>query len=204
MVTYEYSIINDFPEQRAHITTLKKAVGASAIVGDIQSIERVGDVVSLVFSDGLSNGDKILLDSIVAAHLGYGVEIVFHATSKLCNEEVAITSDQVWQTLGGVVTNIAFFIPDLTTALGRITLYGKTTADGAELRVVEGGGGGDVVISDSFALGDTSTEWVTKKFSTNVPPRGGDYAYRLEGRLNGATQASIKFASMTLLEKKML
>lgn len=126
----------------------------------------------------------------------------FHATSKIINDAVAVTEDASWQVVGGVVSDVSFFTADVSRALGRVVLGAKTTGTGAQLRVVEEAvdGDGEVDMKPTpHAIPDTSDAWLPEKFSTTVPPRGGDRTYRLEARRNGATTFSLRFASMSLL-----
>jgi hypothetical protein len=148
--------------------------------------------------------NETTLASVIAAHLGVKTEVKFHASSKIVDEETAVLTS-AWSTIGGIVTNIGFFIPNLAAALGRVVGEYKAVGTGAQLRVIEVGADGTEVeiMTPPKDLADTADVWTKTKFTcVNTPPRSGDSTFRLEGRLNGATSASVRFLSMSLLEIK--
>lgn len=153
---------------------------------------------AFLFEADLSGSEETALDAIVAAHTGVIYDIKFHATSKLVDDAIDITGTTEWQVLGGVVTNIEFFVHDLTMARGRIVGSAKTEGTGATLQLVEVSGTTETVVA-SFDLPDTSGEWQPIKFSTSSPG-SGDLTFRLEGKLGGATSAALRFTSSSLLE----
>lgn len=67
---YTYSIQTDFPNQAVDPARLAQEVQASAIVTALDYISTSGDDCDVWFKDGLSAGDKTILDGIVAAHSG--------------------------------------------------------------------------------------------------------------------------------------
>ena len=76
MATYTYSIANDFPSGKVNTTKLDSEIRASAITIALDRIDTAGDVISIVFKDDLSAGDKTILDNdttgpaggLIAAH----------------------------------------------------------------------------------------------------------------------------------------
>jgi len=60
--TYTYSIANDFPGGKINSEKLTIAIQYSSILTPLQSINTSGDVVSILFADALSVGDKTTLD----------------------------------------------------------------------------------------------------------------------------------------------
>ncbi len=125
-------------------------------------------------------------------------------SSKIVPSEVSVTTDQPWQILGGTVTNLTFFRVAMRRIAGRITLQAKVAGTGAQIRVVEmrPDGTETVLTTTNFSVTDTSGDWKPFKFSTDVRPKTGDNAYRVEARRNGATSFDIRFVSMSMLKKK--
>lgn len=204
MNTYIFSLSTNFPnnllaprqlmvEIQSQITITKTCLG----------ISRIGDEVSIMFEDVLSTDEQVVLTTIVAAHQGVEYRYIFHASSTLVGPATTITESS-WQELGGAVSNPAFFTSDVANCRGRISFMYKTTGTSSDLRIVEKGSSiPDLVLnSQIYQLPDTLGEWKIGRFWTDIPPRGGgDVVYVLEGQLNGATNASIKFCSLSLLER---
>lgn len=75
MVTYIYSVINDFLGT-VNLSKLDQEIRNSAIVTALDCINGNGDVISIIFKDTLSNTDKTILDNnttspaggLIAAH----------------------------------------------------------------------------------------------------------------------------------------
>lgn len=128
-------------------------------------------------------------------------QYVFKASSKMVNLPVAVIETTNWQDLGGVTTTPAFFVPDLTKAVGRAVGCAKTNGSGVQLRMVEIIAGVDTPISDPFDVPDGAGVAADFGFYTNTAPQSGRRVYKIQGRLQGATDAEIMFTSMTLLEK---
>jgi hypothetical protein len=103
-----------------------------------------------------------------------------------------------WSVIGGVVTNVGFFMNDVTRAIGRIVGELKTSGTGVELRVVRGDG--TAMRTASFAAPDTHGQWQVLTFQTDKLPDAGEQTYILEGRLGAAAAGEVRFVSMTLLE----
>ncbi len=131
--------------------------------------------------------------------------IVFHASSKIIDGVVQIETSSSWQLLGGVVSNPAFFIPNISAALGRFVTAYNTVGSGAQIRISEDdslGGPVKFLRTTPTELPDTSGSWKQDvHLDTTTVLRPTRNMYLIEGRLNGATSASVGFASITLLEK---
>lgn len=123
----------------------------------------------------------------------------FIASTKMIEGEKAITSGTPFEVLAGVVTTIGFFLSTSVDAVGRVVGEIKTDGVGVELRLVRSSDGA-VLTSTVFAPGDTLDVWQVMQFSTDQDPGRETETYILEGRLNAATSAAIRFVSMSLLE----
>lgn len=119
--------------------------------------------------------------------------------SKLINARVDITEQTAWQALGGVAVNASFFTPDLTQAFGIVQFDAKAVGTTAQLRLVEVDEDGNArALSDLFVIPE-SNKWRNRKFQTSQVPGSGDYVYEIQGRLNGATSALIRYCSVVLV-----
>lgn len=134
--------------------------------------------------------------------------IKFHASSKIIDGIVEIRNQTKWQLLGGVVSNPAFFITNISAAMGRFVTAYQTEGVGTQIRISEDDGSGDPVIflrTAPTVLPDTSGSWKQDvHLDTTTQLRATRNRYIIEGRLNGAVSASLGFASITLLEKPIL
>lgn len=70
MITYKYSIQNDFSKKLLDSSRLTKEIAASDIVTVLDHINTTGDVCDIVFKAELSVEDKALLDGFIAIHSG--------------------------------------------------------------------------------------------------------------------------------------
>lgn len=204
MINYPYSITDDFPNQKINPDHLVPEIEASSIVTGLCDVTVKGDSVSICFDSSLSGADETTLDGLIAAHQGNPTtEAVFHASSKLVEDEKNITSDQTFECVGGSVTSPSFFSSNLAACFGRC--IGEVFVDGTgfEMQITETN---DADTEDknvsAFAVADTGGVWKRFKFSTDVLIRTGENTYKLEGRLNGAASAKVRFVSLSLLEVK--
>ncbi len=115
-------------------------------------------------------------------------------------EAKAITSDSTWEELGGIVVSPGLFRDDganlYLRGLGQVI----STDAGAELRVVKASDS-EVMMASPHALGDVGSAWALLKFDTDPGLPLSTEAYILEGRLNGATSASVRYLTLLLLDE---
>lgn len=162
-----------------------------------------GGQMMIMFSSTLSGGQIATVDATIAAHVGAPVpSYALRAETRVVGSEVAIVSSG-WAdiTESGVVLS-----PDLLGSLDDLVgiVNGESKADGAgaEIRIVEDPGPSQRVISASIALPNTGAAWGFIPLSvTNDSFDPGRHTYMLQGRLNGATSASIRFVSLALAEE---
>jgi len=197
---YTYSISSDFPNAKVASYNLALEIANSDIATTLERIDTVGDTCNIWFADALSAGDEVLLDGLVAAHAGQHMNMTFIASGSILGAEVSLPSGASWGLLGGIVTNPNFFVGNPNEAVGRVVGQYMAMGTGAEIRLVEASTS-TVMNSTPFALDDNSGAWEEFKFTTDQPPDGtyAERLYRLEGRLNGASEARIRFTSLSLL-----
>jgi len=202
--TYEYVIATEIPAGKVHAGALSDAVKASAsITKTLQGVTVDAGKCYVAFADALDASEKAALDAIVAAHPGYGFDIIYHTSSTILPTEAEVTADADWDLIGEVFTNPEFFLKsNLAGGKGRIVCQVKSVGAGAQLRLIESNG--DDVVVATYNVPDSSGAWVAAKFFTTVASRAGDQRYRLEGRRNGATSLAVRAASISLLEFKMV
>lgn len=202
-MTYSYSYeLTEFQNDLVAEDRLKLEIEATispppALVG-ITTRENPGasSTCGVKFAAELDAAQKAALDAIVAAHSGAPVPVpTFRASSTLIGLESEISAVGGFEVLGGVVTTPDFFSPNLAALVSRIVGEYNAIGTGAELRVVEDGG----TVLGSLELAEAA-DWTKMQWFTTTPPSAGTHHYTLEGRLNGATSASVRFVSMTLLE----
>lgn len=67
---YTFSVSSDFPNQKAHPTTLQNEINSSSITIAVEEINVIGDVCDVWMKASLSSAEQTTLNSIVAAHQG--------------------------------------------------------------------------------------------------------------------------------------
>jgi hypothetical protein len=150
--------------------------------------------------NAISDADKAIVDAVVASHAGLQAAD-YKAASKLVEEaKLDIVQDLTWQVLGGVVTNPSYFIPDIATAFGKIQCVEEAVGATAELRIMERNPADNTEVECCLVQIPEANDMQAFDFNTTTPPRVGVMEYRLEGRLNGATSASVGFVSMSLFK----
>jgi len=185
--------------------TLNGAVLPAKLHGEITLagfgyVETEEDELRVYFDHDLSGAELGDLDAIVAAHDGIPAPgLSFRVPSKIVNDPKEITSDQTFVDLGGVVTTLGAFISDASKAVGRFVGSIKTQGAGAELDVVQDSDGSSI-LNAPYALPDTAGVWTPLSFSTEKPPHLYQETFMLMGRLNGASAASVRYTTLSLLE----
>jgi hypothetical protein len=199
---YVYQLAG-FPTGKVDREKLTAEIAAKAgITTALSYIHFYDGKCEIFFASAIANGEKTALDQVCAAHIG-PVVITLGASSKLVNASTNIV-DVDWGQVGGVVTNPQFFSADLTKIFGRLVGSIKTGGAGVELRLLEQKeGAANVAMSAAFAVPDTGGNWAPFGFSSNVSPRDAGITdgntYLLQGRLNAAPSASIRFTSLSLM-----
>jgi hypothetical protein len=159
------------------------------------------DGFAVIFDAALSAGEETVLDTLITNHNAvmpnYGTLV---ETSIVDGTEAL--SGSSWVDLGGVVAKLDFLAP-LAKILGQINCCVEATGAGAELRIVERLGtdlSDEVVLAGPQAIADSSGAWGIFVLNTGTVPRAGRNEYVLQGRLNGATSASLRSAVLIVLE----
>ena len=203
---YPYAVPGGFPAlaaglTRPNLTKLKNAIAASSIATPFYIDYRDGSCI-VVMANPLSAGDETALNVIIAAHDGVAKKrLIYHGSSKLVDTEVAIVGNN-FVPLGGVVANPAFFVKDFTNAFARLVLGHRATDGDIELRIVEHDGTTEVELVKGI-YPDSGGAWKHDMTTdTTVELRPTRNTYELQGRLVDAASASIRYASISLLERR--
>jgi hypothetical protein len=199
---YEYTISTAFPNGTVNSDSLKEEIAASGILTALVKIVTRGayDACDIYFADILSAEDKTTLDGVVAAHQGDPpTQVVFKAPSNLLMDAKSVTEDQDWETMGGTVTTVASFVPDVNKAWGRLIGQCKVAGAGAQVRLIRQSNG--AVCGGPFDVGDSGGEWeYLQQWATqNQPP--GIECFLLQARLNGATSMEMQYFLVSLFQK---
>jgi hypothetical protein len=197
MTKYTYTAAS-FLNGKVNTNKLHATIGANAIGATFAGVTATLGQCDVFFSADLSGSDKAVLDGLIAAHTDIHTVYDFVESSALMTEEKLITGVLTWDVLAGLFTNPSFF-GSLDTLIARFVMQGKATVNPAEIQVVENNGGTDVVVGTAVI---PAGDWSAVKFFTTVPFRAGDSNFRVEGRLNAATTASVRNISVTLMTKK--
>jgi hypothetical protein len=132
--------------------------------------------------------DSATLEAITAP-----ADFVFAAASKM---EAKIVTSNDWEIVDGLITNISAITGNPNNAVGKAIGQVKVAGSGFQLRFTKGDA--RIPISADYDHSDTGGAFEIFGFYTNAPPDAGDQVYALEARLNGATSAELRFASLSL------
>lgn len=195
---YSYSISLDTASGSVNLRGLLNEIAWGGITGSaVDYVDGHGDVCDIWFFDSLSNEEFNLLTDIVNNHEGLSVpNYKFHASSKLVENKIDIVSND-WQDLGGIVTNIGFFTDKIEKCFGNVVFDVKCDGD-VELRMIKGDG--TLMTLPSIQIADTLDLWEHSDFVTNQLADSFRQTYILQGKLITASSASVRFASISLLE----
>lgn len=212
MAIYTYSISGDFPNQQVSIRRLREEIivlGGKALMEHIHVDEAI-DTCYVVTTVTLSGPQEAALDGVIAAHTGDSYEVEIHyAELKIVDQLITITNTTPWQELGGIIVDPYKVVPASRINNTFIRLTGAIRTDGTEVQFVlaeDVGGLGstiNVLRSPPFDAPNTGNEWRIAEVTTNVPLTGGERnIYTLAARLRGSTSAAIRYAQVTLTEKR--
>jgi hypothetical protein len=161
------------------------------------------DGFTIIFDSALSAGEETTLDTIITNHDAVTPDYDTLSEVSILTAETALSGSS-WADLGGAIAKLEFLAP-LSKILGQINFCGEATGTGAEVRVVERLGtdlADEVVVAGPYSIADSSGAWGVHAVNTGVVPRAGRNEYCLQGRLNGATSASIRSAVLIVLENQ--
>jgi len=198
MVTKTYTVSTDIPSGKVNLDTLWLELEAQSIPVT-GSMENKGNL-SIDFS---SEPDDIDLANVINAHSGDVIqEYKYHASSKMIEGEVEITlAGGEWELIGGVITNMSFFVEDLTRIVAKVVGEYYCTGGGAKLKVMEEQDGVASMLTPApFICDDTEGAWEKFTLYNSALPRVGESTIRLEADKNGSTSSKFRFVSVTLLE----
>jgi len=154
-------------------------------------------VSDFVFEPGLDR-NSWRWDGSAFVDGGSKTRLSFLASSKLVADEAPITSTD-WEDLGGVSTDLSFFCSDMTCLRGQALGNAKASGRGAELRIIERSRSGETVLSAPFSIAE-SPSFQPFEIGTNAAPATGQNTYVLQGRLGGASLASVQYVTLATFE----
>ena len=205
---YQYTISTDFPMGKVNITQLQLSITYDPAItiaidpgNGINANSPDLDKCNIWFVDPLPVPDQAALDGIVAAHLGYGVVATLPGSMPI--REQAVIEDLTWQPLESIITTPTFFVDNDAALLPQLLarVISQIMGDGGQLKVTEEIAGlPDVDILPEVNLPNTAAAWLTTKYDSSIPPRDGvRNRYVVKGRLNGATNLSIRSGSISMI-----
>lgn len=205
---YQYTISTQTANGIVYLPQLDFDINSDAAIGiltDSMSANTEPDKLDIYMADALDAAQEAELTAVVAATQGFGINADIRGAIQLVKREEAIISDVPWELVEGVVTTPSFFDPDMTQILARI--IGEHKGDGGEMRLVEqmDGQPDEEKIVPVFVFPDTLGAWQKFKIDSNVPPRDGvRNVYRTDARLNGATNLTLRYATISMIVVKVV
>jgi len=108
---------------------------------------------------------------------------------------------QDWKDLGGAVGNPVTVCDVAANAVGYAHCSARADGAGAQIRAVyEDDQGNDVACCPAQDIA-TGNQWAVHQLWSSVELPAGLRAYKLQGRLGGATSAEVRFAATYVFEK---
>ena len=126
-------------------------------------------------------------------------QLIFHASSKITTGEEQIVSVLDWAVVDGVVSNPSFFAPR-ERIIGRLIGEAKAIGVGAKIRFVETDSLGASREIGNATIPDSANVWIPISFFTSLGAGAGSLTYTMESKLDGASAATLRFFSVSLLE----
>jgi hypothetical protein len=210
VTNYQYDV-TDTANNKVYVPQLTYEINNDAAIGVLVDDSKGINVnvnpgkIDICMADLLTAPQETALDAVVAAHQGWGINASMQGTLQLVNKEDSIISDVPWEVVDGVVTTPRFFDPDVTKIICRI--IGEHKGDGGQLRLVEkvDGEADEEKIFPFFDFPDVGPTWTRFKVDSNVPPRDGlRNIYRTDCRLNGATNLTLRYATISMILVKVV
>lgn len=204
-----------YPKSIASSTNSKVApdsyqteIVAAALTPILFYVETKGDNCIAYFDAELSGADQTTLTTTFDAHLGaFEKKPIVRFSGVAIMDEVAITSNGSWQDLGYVVVQAALFalVADLHVCIAlEVKCDDGAAAELARLRLVDDDGSTVTVLQTTpYNIADTATAWACLCFDAkDVAPVDDTVPHRLrlEGDLSGSTSASVRRATVSLVE----
>jgi hypothetical protein len=202
---YQYDI-TDTANDKVYIPQLTYEIDNDAAIAVKVDAARGMDVnvepgkLDIYMTVALTAPQEAALTAVVVAHQGFGINAKMQGTVSLMELERAIVSDVPWEVVEGVVTTPSFFDPDMTQIIARI--IGEHKGDGGELCLTEDMTGEvpEEKIVPAFAFPNVGAVWTRFKVDSNIPPRDGlRNIYQTKARLNGATNLSLRYATISMI-----
>ena len=204
--TYTYGIAADTANDAVNNDDLTTEIEAAAIVPVLLRVDTAGDVLDLGFDDVLSGAEQTTLTAVVLAHQGVAATShVAHAAATVRIADLLITEDATWQDLGAAIL-LASDFGQVDQMHVHLRLETKSVHGGGtpQLRIVDDDGSTVTQLHPTpwFTIVDDASFVCAAFQATDTPPIDDTVPHRirLEGRLNGATSASIRRAHITLVE----
>jgi hypothetical protein len=198
---YQYTISTQTANGKVFAPQLEYEINANvaiAVLVDHIDTGIVPDKCDIYMADALTAPQEAALTATVAATQGYGINSIMQGTLPLVHGEAAVLND-AWEVIEGVVTTPRFFDPDVSKIICRI--IGEHKGDGGQLCLTEDMDGVDEEkIVPAFDFPDVGAVWTRFKVDSNVPPRDGlRNIYKTRARLNGATNLSLRYATISMI-----
>lgn len=168
------------------------------ITETLVSVVLNGQKIEIRFVAELSDIEESRVDGMVCGHNGVAVQMIM--SRPVVGLEVALVG--AWATLDGFAFAPASVTATVARLVARLSGEYKAVDAGAELQVVETTDAGD---EDKFAsdveIPDTQGVWQTFQVDSDVDLREGTppNVYRLLGRRDVATSASVRYCELALI-----
>ena len=199
METEPYKLTDFVAGNGVHSDVFNDACKASSFAAKFLGIGieyNTDDTVKDVFvhlNATLSGSEKTALDALVAAHDGSTAPDVFVTVSEIRIADAVLGASAI---LDGVILRPDKMLKVTARSHVRIACDLKTTGTGAKLRLKENGN-----TLKEWSLADTAGAWVSKLHTTNAALSAGLNRYEVEGELDTASAAELRYIAIALFDR---
>lgn len=124
------------------------------------------------------------------------------SASRMEPEPLAITTNQDWTAVCGIVTTPGFFISCASRVIIRFIGDVRSNGSGAEIRLVEQSADGQTTRTlATLSVPSTAGAWAIMRLDNAEAASLATSRFIVEARLNGASSLDVRFFTLSLLEK---
>ena len=199
-----YTISTDTADGKLHESKLAKEIVAAGY-GKPDNVGRLTGNFTVSKNPDYTAAEKTAIDSLVAAHAGTRIKETYVQSWPIIEEEKRIVNPSTWQRMGGSTITPDVWVRDVAEARFHVTFGFKSIGGGATLQLHKMASPTMTpLISVDYAIPDTSDAWQDIELETDIAIPSGRGTFCICAQLDGATEAWVRYGSITLARVKTI